>query len=224
MLKVYLQEACLRHQFIRSKDTSNIVERPERLRAVDIGVATVLARTADSLIKPVATPAPLATKAKDADDLADAIGRLDIAQAGSSTLRTSAVHVVKSSAKVNILNHAAVKYIHGDIEGNVYLEKLVKLAKESKEKIAAGESEIPDGLSQGDLYRKFESDHSIASRLTLQLVCPESVNAIQGALGTTCEAVEEVLDPSSSAPTAFVVVRPPGHHCGEVRLQAASLP
>jgi histone deacetylase HOS3 len=156
MLKVYTQEACLQHQFIRSKDTSNIVERPERLRAVNIGIATVLARTTNVSAKPVATPAPLATEARDADDLADAIGRLGIAQAGPPTLRTSAFHVIKSSAKVDVLNHAAVKYIHGDIEGDVYLEKLIKLARESKERIAAGESEIPYDLSQGDLYCKFE--------------------------------------------------------------------
>lgn len=49
----------------------------------------------------------------------------------------------------------------------------------------------------------------------LDIVCPESINAIQGALGTICEAVDGVTNPESSFKRAFVAVRPPGHHCGE---------
>ena len=45
-------------------------------------------------------------------------------------------------------------------------------------------------------------------------VCPESLSAIQGALGTVCEAVDNVLG-SQAAMNAFVAIRPPGHHCGE---------
>lgn len=62
------------------------------------------------------------------------------------------------------------------------------------------------------------------------LVCPESLDAIQGALGTVCEAVDRVMasirhvgeseenaEGSSLDPIqrAFVAIRPPGHHCGE---------
>ena len=50
------------------------------------------------------------------------------------------------------------------------------------------------------------------------LVCPESVDAIQGALGTVCEAVDDMMSGPGSVSRAFVAVRPPGHHCGEVRL------
>lgn len=53
-------------------------------------------------------------------------------------------------------------------------------------------------------------------------MCPESIVAIEGALGTVCEAVDSIF----SLPTkevrkneeisrAFVAIRPPGHHCGE---------
>ncbi|GJE85951.1 histone deacetylase HOS3 [Phanerochaete sordida] len=131
------------------------------------------------------------------DDLTLAIARLNISQPGAP-LAAGAIEVVKSSAKVTLLDNPAVKFIHGDIEGDVYLEKIIKLSKESREKIASGESEIPEGLSQGDLY-----------------LCPESVDAIQGALGTVCEAVDDIMDQSSSTSRAFVAVRPPGHHCGE---------
>ena len=159
MVKIYVQEACLKHQYIRSKDLSNIVERPERLRAVNVGIAAVLARTSEVSTQPSATAEPVKAE-KEEDDLVQAIGRLDITQAGPSGVKTGAVEVIKSSAKLNILDHAAVKYIHGDIGGDLYLEKLVKLAKESVERIANDESEIPEGLSQGDLYR--ERHHELA--------------------------------------------------------------
>lgn len=57
-------------------------------------------------------------------------------------------------------------------------------------------------------------------------VCPESLNAIQGAIGAVCEAVDKVvlsggIEGQTTSPTelpaqrAFVAIRPPGHHCGE---------
>ncbi len=47
------------------------------------------------------------------------------------------------------------------------------------------------------------------------IVCPGTLDAIQGALGTVCEAVDTVMNPTDPAPRAFVAIRPPGHHCGE---------
>ncbi len=54
-------------------------------------------------------------------------------------------------------------------------------------------------------------------------MCPTSINAIQGALGTVCEAVDNVITAGSHSNStkgskrAFVAIRPPGHHCGEVK-------
>lgn len=47
------------------------------------------------------------------------------------------------------------------------------------------------------------------------LVCPQSLDAMQGALGTVCEAVDTVLREDEPTKRAFVAIRPPGHHCGE---------
>lgn len=52
-------------------------------------------------------------------------------------------------------------------------------------------------------------------------MCPGSITAIQGAIGTVCEAVDKVilssrsLADSTAIHRAFVAIRPPGHHCGE---------
>ena len=153
---VFIQNACLQHRYIRSKDTSNIFERPERLRAVTVGLSAAIARL-EGLFNSTTTPEPTtasesAKKEPDPDDLADVMNKLKI----DSELSTyqSPVSIIESQATVDILNHPAVKFVHGDLERDVYLENLTAWAKESYQKISKGESEIPEGLSQGDLYRE----------------------------------------------------------------------
>lgn len=183
---IFLQDACFHHRYIRSTDTSNIVEHPERLRAVKLGIAAAVARlenehnTVSSLSASMGEPDSLDSSgsttsmtstastnlsADSADDLAAALGNLNIVSSitssstgpeelllSSDSDKALPFRILRSSAKVDILNNAAVKYVHGDIEGDVYLEKLRDLARDSVEKIKKGESEIPEGWSQGDLY------------------------------------------------------------------------
>ncbi|KAF5377937.1 hypothetical protein D9615_006738 [Tricholomella constricta] len=217
---IFLQDACYQHQYIRSRDVSAIVERPERLRAVTVGLSAAIARLETAFHGTTSAnmnvPLPPASEAEeeplDPDDLAAVMGRMKIIPDS----RPSPVSIVRSQASVDLLNDPAVKYIHGDVDGDVYLEDLKGWARDSWDKIRNGGSEIPEGLAQGDLY-----------------LCPESMDAIQGAVGTVCEAVDRVVassrdtgGPSSAAsatlPTqdpavhrAFVAIRPPGHHCGE---------
>jgi histone deacetylase HOS3 len=152
----FFQNACLQHRFIRSKDTSNIVERPERLRAVSIGLAAAIARLEEAVSSgaPNQTTSSSPAKQPDPNDLAEVMGRMKLEHDSSSFIR-SPVSVVQSQATINILNNPAVKFIHGDIEGDVYLENLKAWAKGSSDKVLNNESEIPEHLSQGDLYRRF---------------------------------------------------------------------
>jgi len=156
---VFLQDACLQHKYIRTKDSSHIFERPERLRAVKIGLCAAISRLEESL--PDATSAdataPAAAEDSGADLLVEAIENLRLEQQDSAALPLPEglpLQVVRSSAKVDIFDHRAVKYIHGDVDGDVYLKRLDEWARQSAEKISNGRSEIPDGLSQGDLYSK----------------------------------------------------------------------
>ena len=157
---VFVQKACVQHRYIRSRDTSCIVERPERLRAVHVGLAAAAARLEEAST-PRPEPSPNAPtqvdnaqcQTADADELASALGRLNLANPSATVGRRGPVQFVHSDASVDVLNNAAVKFIHGDIEGDVYLENLKRWAAESRAKIDKGESEIPEGLSQGDLYR-----------------------------------------------------------------------
>lgn len=149
---VYVQDLCCRHRYIRSRDTSAIFERPERLRAVKLGLAAALARLEELILL---EPGSSGSRVSNSDnDLTDALLRLNIA---SDSLDFPGLHttVVQSSALVDISKHPAVKFIHGDIDGDVYLQNLATWIRNSHDKIAAGGSEIPEGLSQSDLYCKF---------------------------------------------------------------------
>ncbi|TDL17761.1 Arginase/deacetylase [Rickenella mellea] len=266
---VLLQDACYSHRYIRSTDLSAIVERPERLRALKVGLAGGIARIeeisrsglhvfgspGDNLDREDRKPRPeTQMKQEDDTDLTSALQKLTLAASPSRELTTTVVDIIHSTASASLASHPAAQFIHGDdpsdqilpsYSGGEYVEKLIKLSRESEDAVRKGESEIPIGLSQGDLY-----------------LCPGSLEAIQGALGTVCEAIDTVVrasrhkpsspsetiplgepssisqappahaapversdvpqttEPSSSdyashATRAFVAIRPPGHHCGD---------
>ncbi|KAH0828057.1 Arginase/deacetylase [Lanmaoa asiatica] len=215
---IFIQDECLKHRFIRSRDTSGIFERPERLHAVNLGLAAAISRIeeVESVInkKPNLTSTATGT---DEGDLATALARMAIAPTAgpaplspspSSPLRTPSVMIRRTSASVSLLDHAAVKYVHGDIDRDVYIENLIAWARDSQKNITKKGTEIPEGVPPLDLY-----------------LCPGSIDAIQGAVGAVCEAVDTSVtatrgpQPRSSGgdscERAFVAIRPPGHHCGE---------
>lgn len=153
---VFLQKACLQHRYIRSRDNSNIVERPERLRAVNVGLAAAVARLEERTV-PIAiqgTSPPNSPKPEEeADELIKALGKLQLSTPSrASSLARAPIAFIHSGASVDLLDHAAVKFVHGDIERDVYLENLKRWVLESQDKVNNGSSEIPEGYSQGDLY------------------------------------------------------------------------
>ncbi|KIK69544.1 hypothetical protein GYMLUDRAFT_212124 [Collybiopsis luxurians FD-317 M1] len=188
---IFIQDACYQHRYIRSRDISLIVERPERLTAVKVGLAAAVSRIQEVTVKPEADP----------NDLAAALDKLTL----DAQPNTLPVQVIHSSATLDLLQSPATLFTHAFPDASAgkdpqeYLKNLKKWSEESAAKISKGGSEIPTGLAQGDLY-----------------LCPESLNAIQGALGTVCESVDALFNPSpTAARRAFVAIRPPGHHCGE---------
>ena len=98
-----------------------------------------------------------AATSSELNDLTSALNKLNLDPALDGDSKK--IRVVQSEAKVDILNNSAVKFIHGDIDGDVYLETLQRWVKESSDKVANGESEIPEGYSQGDLYCESVSHH-----------------------------------------------------------------
>lgn len=160
-LAVVIQPQGLLHRFIRSKDVSTIVERPERLRAVAVGIAAAASRL-EAYNQPVTKVSELKPEKENedaSDTLVDALNRLDLSSRANNVVsdaNPSAFKLITSvaaPATLANLSDKAVEFIHG--ETREYLDMLKAWASTSEEKIRAGGSEIPTGYSQGDLYCQF---------------------------------------------------------------------
>ncbi|WVQ70703.1 hypothetical protein IAR50_000225 [Cryptococcus sp. DSM 104548] len=235
-LGLFIQPACLQHKYIRHPNASHIFERPERLRAVLLGVAAAAARLEQ--VSPQTGPTH--------DDLSKLLSSLSLTQSPSQP--SPHLHLVPAPSLPfkpgNILlHHPAVQIAHSPVgeapfpyigEGSTggagvswpqsdYLKDLVKWCEGAAERIKETGCEIPEGmgLNPGDLY-----------------LGPGSIVAVEGAIQTVCQAIDTVfkslketqnlqqgpstppISPPPSSETvdlqkAFCVIRPPGHHCGE---------
>lgn len=108
----------------------------------------------------------------------------------------------KSSRTVSLVSPAATQ-----VHGGKWMAELKMMCESAEAKLALngkelvrptglpGDTEEKPKLHEGDLY-----------------LCSESMNALEGALGGVCDAVDAVFD-STASKRAFVCVRPPGHHC-----------
>ena len=208
-LGLFIQPACLQHRYIRHANASHIFERPERLRAVLLGVAAAVARLEDATNSiPVASSSTSSSIPKStSDDLSSMLSGLSIAASTSIIPPSTHLNVVPPPQPPlqpgNILlHHPALQLAHstpadgtlpyagaGSSGGRVhasstYLKELRQWASEAVEKIKETGCEIPGdrGLNQGDLY-----------------LGPGSILAIEGAIQTVCQAVERVCSAASTA-------------------------
>ncbi|KAF8755109.1 histone deacetylase [Rhizoctonia solani] len=201
-LSIHIQPSCSEHRYIRDKDLSTIVEKPERLRALAVGIAAGVALNETAILPGVSTSSNSVTSQ---DELAIAMEKMSLQSSEDIALPTTVAKIIRYArpADASFLNSPAVRMVHAlgeDIEsssGEEYLSQLSRWALESESRIKTEGSEIPkgEGLSQGDLY-----------------LCPRTLHAIAGALETTCKAVDSVI--GSTSPRSFAAIRPPGHHCG----------
>jgi histone deacetylase HOS3 len=114
---------------------------------------------------------------------------------------------IRKTARMVDITSPVVTNVHG----TKWMEELKSLCNNTEHKLATTGKELArDGpnipgqapkkeLHAGDLY-----------------LCPESMNAFQGALGGVLDAVDTVFQGTSmgTGPSrAFVCIRPPGHHC-----------
>lgn len=114
----------------------------------------------------------------------------------------------KTSRAVDITSQVVT-----NVHGTKWMGELKSLCDNAERKLASTGKELvrdtpaipgqppKQQLHAGDLY-----------------LCPESLNAFQGALGGVLDAVDAVFQGTSlgSGPSrAFVCIRPPGHHCSD---------
>lgn len=148
-ITVFVQDACLQHRYIRSRDLSAIVERPERLRAVSVGISAIIARLEGAVGKEALNKTSTNLQSSE-EALVDAITNLHLEPRLGGNVP---IKITSSQASSKLLEDPAIKFVHGDIDGDIYLETLAQWIEQSRDKIAKDGSEIPEGYSQGDLYR-----------------------------------------------------------------------
>ena len=120
---IYTQDACLRHRSIATGSNEGILERPQRLYAVNAGVAAIYARLEEARVAEDETDAPL------------------------TIVRSTAT--VESIPE----HPAACTVLHIKREdSSTYTEKLEEWCKQSRKKITRCEREVPSEF-EPDLYR-----------------------------------------------------------------------
>lgn len=107
----------------------------------------------------------------------------------------------KTERRLSLLSPAVV-----NVHGTKWMEELKTMCEAAESKLAMGGKE----LQRPDMYRGTNKPLEKFHEGDLYL-CAESLNAMEGALGAVCEAVDTVF--GTGPQRAFVGVRPPGHHC-----------
>lgn len=191
---VILQDNCYGHRFARPRTSkaslSTIVERPERIHASILGLATAYVLLGGRHAEGTTAPHP----------------NTDI-----NKISSSVPFRIHKTTRTLSLNSPAATAIHGAM----WMDELRIMCDSAEMKLASNGKELvrpptgkttssnvnsdaapPMKLHEGDLY-----------------LCSGSLNALEGALGGVCEGVDAVFAETSSTKRAFVCIRPPGHHC-----------
>ena len=134
--RIYLQDTCLKHRFIRSKETSDVYERPERIRAINIAIAAIYARLE------IANPGLVTHGDKSKV---------------SKSMINGPLTIVRSAATLDMRVHKASIAVHSGEEPDgtqwFLADDIEEWCVRSIKKIQQNQSEIPEKLEQ-DLYRK----------------------------------------------------------------------
>ncbi|PWN18856.1 Arginase/deacetylase [Microstroma glucosiphilum] len=119
LLDIIVAPAVLAHRYIRGRDVSLIVERPERVRAVLLGVSALLGRMAEDNENRASSSARTAAAGNDADDLISQLQGMSMAgQRGNASLAGSPqVQVLHSTKSVPLYPaHPALAVVHAHQE------------------------------------------------------------------------------------------------------------
>ncbi|KAL8927474.1 MAG: hypothetical protein Q9208_002279 [Pyrenodesmia sp. 3 TL-2023] len=186
---VILQDDCYGHRYSRPKTSranlGTIVERPERIHASILGVATAYVRVGGRHAGSHSAPHP---KRK----------------AGS--LATMPFRIHKTNRRVALLSQAAAS-----VHGARWMEELRAMCDAAESRLAMNGKELARPQPTAQHNEKASSEKEKLHEGDLYL-CSGSLEALEGAIGGVCEAVDAVFRDGGPR-RAFVCIRPPGHHC-----------
>ncbi|KAI4254948.1 MAG: hypothetical protein LQ352_002810 [Teloschistes flavicans] len=186
---VILQDDCYGHRYSRPRTSraslGTIVERPERIQASVLGLAMAYVRVGGRHAISHAAPHP--TKK---------IG----------LLASMPFRIQKTNRRVSLTSQAP-----GSVHGARWMSELKAMCDAAESKLATNGKELsrPQSTEQG--IEKSSAEKTKLHEGDLYL-CSGSLEALEGAIGGVCEAVDAVFRDGGPR-RAFVCIRPPGHHC-----------
>ena len=184
---VILQDKCYGHRYSRPRTSraglSSIVERPERIHASVLGLATAYVRLGG---RHVEGHSPLHPK--------------------RNAKAPPPFKVHKTKRTLSLTSQATI-----NVHGLKWMNELKTMCEAAETKLALNGKELTRPTSSEQASGSFKSEQPKLHEGDLYL-CSESLEALEGALGGVCEGIDAVFD-ESNAKRAFVCIRPPGHHC-----------
>lgn len=184
-----LQDDCYGHRFSRPRTSranlSTIVERPERIHASVLGLATAYVRLGGRHAEGHAAPHP---------------SKLP------SNFSPPPFRIQKTARRLP-LRSLAVTAIHGA----QWMSELGQMCDAAESKLALSGKELSRPSATGQHNGSTHTEQPKLHEGDLYL-CSESLHALEGALGGVCEGIDSVFR-EQGPKRAFVCIRPPGHHC-----------
>ena len=164
---VILQDDCYGHRYSRprtSKATlSTIVERPERIHACILGLATAYVRLGGRHSEGHAPPHPKRHPSP------------------------GPFHILKTSRRMPLMSPAATA-----IHGTKWMSELSVMCATAESKLALGGKELTRTNTNGQTTGLSDAEQPKLHEGDLYL-CSDSLNALEGALGGVCEGVDMVF-------------------------------
>ncbi|KAL8853149.1 MAG: hypothetical protein Q9221_002031 [Calogaya cf. arnoldii] len=186
---VVLQDDCYGHRYSRPRTSraslGTIVERPERIHASILGLATAYVRAGGRHCDGHAAPHP---KRK--------VG----------LLASTPFRIHKTRRRIALTSQAAAS-----VHGAQWMSELSTMCDAAESKLASTGKELSRPQSTQPTTGKGSAEGSKLHEGDLYL-CSGSLEALEGAIGGVCEAVDAVFRDGGPS-RAFVCIRPPGHHC-----------
>ena len=186
---VLLQDSCYGHRYSRPRTSraglATIVERPERIHASILGLASAYVRQGGF----------------------HAEGHTPLSPRRRARFGSSVPFRICKTRRTLPLTSAAATQVHG----LNWMKELNSMCGSAEGRLASGKKELVRPLPLDPATAQAEKEKPELHEGDLYL-CGDSKDALEGALGAVCQGVESVLDDSITK-RAFVCIRPPGHHC-----------
>ncbi|KAI4174243.1 MAG: hypothetical protein LQ343_002381 [Gyalolechia ehrenbergii] len=186
---VILQDDCYGHRYSRPRTSraslGTIVERPERIHASILGLATAYVRVGGRHAEGHSAPHP---------------------KRNPGLLASMPFRIQKTNRRVALSSQAAAA-----THGAQWMSELKTMCEAAESKLAMNGKELSRPQATEYINEKGNAERAKLHEGDLYL-CSGSLGALEGSIGGVCEGIDAVFRDGGPR-RAFVCIRPPGHHC-----------